>query len=308
MNLYPMFTQKRLLRDAAGRLRIRMPYASGDLVVAPRAALFRALRRAAFHLGDGVARLARAAGATGSTALSRPRGELRAGGRSARRIYLVADVRPRRLGLSPGPAAAGGISRPDGPVGHRSRLGSRSRRGSRTPLVDAYPRSIAEGGTAAVGPQRGVPRFADRLAARDTMDMRDVSQLLPCRLRRLDGVSTATANGSIRWSATGHDSTVERRLSRRSRRSASTPPARPSAGRSSTSAGRYDFSSPSRPSSRRRAGARRRSHLGSLPLRLSARRRPLERPTSRSGSRIIATPLPATSRTQAAGHAVSSPR
>ena len=32
LNLYPMFTQKRLLRDAAGRLRIRMPYASGDLV------------------------------------------------------------------------------------------------------------------------------------------------------------------------------------------------------------------------------------------------------------------------------------
>lgn len=32
LNLYPMFTQKRMLRDAAGRLRIRMPYASGDLV------------------------------------------------------------------------------------------------------------------------------------------------------------------------------------------------------------------------------------------------------------------------------------
>jgi beta-glucosidase len=32
MNMYPMFTQKRMLRDAAGRLRIRMPYAGGDLV------------------------------------------------------------------------------------------------------------------------------------------------------------------------------------------------------------------------------------------------------------------------------------
>lgn len=32
MNLYPMFTSKRLLRDANGRLRIRMPYAEGDLV------------------------------------------------------------------------------------------------------------------------------------------------------------------------------------------------------------------------------------------------------------------------------------
>jgi beta-glucosidase len=32
MNLYPMFTQKRMLRDAGGRARIRMPYASGDLV------------------------------------------------------------------------------------------------------------------------------------------------------------------------------------------------------------------------------------------------------------------------------------
>ena len=32
MNLYPMFTQKRVLRDAAGRLRVRMPYASADLV------------------------------------------------------------------------------------------------------------------------------------------------------------------------------------------------------------------------------------------------------------------------------------
>jgi beta-glucosidase len=32
LNMYPMFTQKRMLRDAAGRLRIRMPYARGDLV------------------------------------------------------------------------------------------------------------------------------------------------------------------------------------------------------------------------------------------------------------------------------------
>jgi beta-glucosidase len=32
MNMYPMFTQKRMLRDGAGRLRIRMPYAAGDLV------------------------------------------------------------------------------------------------------------------------------------------------------------------------------------------------------------------------------------------------------------------------------------
>jgi beta-glucosidase len=32
MNLYPMFTQKKLLRDAAGRFRIRMPYAGADLV------------------------------------------------------------------------------------------------------------------------------------------------------------------------------------------------------------------------------------------------------------------------------------
>ncbi|WP_363347236.1 family 1 glycosylhydrolase [Methylocystis echinoides] len=32
VNLYPIFTSKRLLRDAAGRLRIRMPHASGDLV------------------------------------------------------------------------------------------------------------------------------------------------------------------------------------------------------------------------------------------------------------------------------------
>lgn len=32
LNLYPMFTQKRMLRNAAGRQRIRMPYASGDLV------------------------------------------------------------------------------------------------------------------------------------------------------------------------------------------------------------------------------------------------------------------------------------
>jgi len=32
MNLYPMFTQKRLLRDAGGRFRIRMPYAGADLI------------------------------------------------------------------------------------------------------------------------------------------------------------------------------------------------------------------------------------------------------------------------------------
>lgn len=32
MNMYPMFTQKLLLRDSRGRQRIRMPYASGDLV------------------------------------------------------------------------------------------------------------------------------------------------------------------------------------------------------------------------------------------------------------------------------------
>jgi beta-glucosidase len=33
MNLYPMFTQKRLLRDEDGRFRIHMPYAEGDLVL-----------------------------------------------------------------------------------------------------------------------------------------------------------------------------------------------------------------------------------------------------------------------------------
>lgn len=33
LNLYPMFTQKKLLRDASGRLRIRMPYAGADLIV-----------------------------------------------------------------------------------------------------------------------------------------------------------------------------------------------------------------------------------------------------------------------------------
>jgi beta-glucosidase len=32
MNLYPMFTQKKLLRDAGGRFRIRMPYAGADLI------------------------------------------------------------------------------------------------------------------------------------------------------------------------------------------------------------------------------------------------------------------------------------
>ncbi|QRM30256.1 family 1 glycosylhydrolase [Microvirga sp. VF16] len=33
MNLYPMFTQKKLLRDAGGRFRIRMPYAGADLII-----------------------------------------------------------------------------------------------------------------------------------------------------------------------------------------------------------------------------------------------------------------------------------
>lgn len=33
LNLYPMFTRKTLSRDPRGRLRIRMPYAGGDLVV-----------------------------------------------------------------------------------------------------------------------------------------------------------------------------------------------------------------------------------------------------------------------------------
>lgn len=32
LNLYPMFTSKRLVRDTRGRLRIRMPYAGADLV------------------------------------------------------------------------------------------------------------------------------------------------------------------------------------------------------------------------------------------------------------------------------------
>ena len=32
LNLYPMFTQKKLLRDAGGRFRIRMPYAGADLI------------------------------------------------------------------------------------------------------------------------------------------------------------------------------------------------------------------------------------------------------------------------------------
>jgi beta-glucosidase len=33
MNLYPMFTSKRLLRDAHGRLRIRMPYGNAELIM-----------------------------------------------------------------------------------------------------------------------------------------------------------------------------------------------------------------------------------------------------------------------------------
>ncbi|ANY81073.1 glycoside hydrolase [Microvirga ossetica] len=32
MNLYPMFTQKKLVRDSGGRFRIRMPYAGADLI------------------------------------------------------------------------------------------------------------------------------------------------------------------------------------------------------------------------------------------------------------------------------------
>jgi len=32
MNMYPMYTQKRVLRDQAGRLRVRMPTGSPDLV------------------------------------------------------------------------------------------------------------------------------------------------------------------------------------------------------------------------------------------------------------------------------------
>jgi beta-glucosidase len=32
LNLYPMFTQKTVTRDAKGRMRVRMPYAGGDLV------------------------------------------------------------------------------------------------------------------------------------------------------------------------------------------------------------------------------------------------------------------------------------
>ena len=32
LNLYPMFTRKRLLRDKGGRFRIRMPYAGGELI------------------------------------------------------------------------------------------------------------------------------------------------------------------------------------------------------------------------------------------------------------------------------------
>src|SRR5215207_6969590 len=84
--------------------------------VAPRPALLRTLRRAAFPLRDGVRRLARPP-ARLARRLCRGHPRAAPGGRSGLRLHVVAALRPRRLGLPPGPAAASGLPPADGPLG-----------------------------------------------------------------------------------------------------------------------------------------------------------------------------------------------
>src|SRR5215211_1004348 len=177
--------------------------------VAARPALLRTLRRAALRLRDGIRRLARP-----PPGLARRlcRGHPRAapGGRSGLRLYVVAALRPRRLGLSPGPTAAGGLPPADGPVGRRPGARRRPGAGSNAPRRrlsrsrcrrERLGRSPRNGGTSLCRTR------LERLGG--TMD---------CAMFRsffLAGFEGSTGyNRHGRWfdqvAATGHDKTVER--------------------------------------------------------------------------------------------------
>ncbi|MEK8124133.1 family 1 glycosylhydrolase [Methylocystis sp. IM4] len=120
VNLYPIFTSKRLLRDASGRLQNPNAARLGRARRQGRAHVFRTLRRAADDFGDG--RQGRARAAAGLAApVGRRRETVARRRRSHGWLYVVADVRARDLGLPPGPTAAARSSSADGFVGSRSR-------------------------------------------------------------------------------------------------------------------------------------------------------------------------------------------
>ena len=204
MNLYPMFTQKKLLRDAGGRFRIRMPYAGADLITR--------LGRL-YHERYGVPLMISETASMGSlrrrldwldrsVAATR---ELREEGVPLVGLYLVADVRPRHLGLSPGPPARRGAS---GPMGCGTLCPDEADplRRVRTSAVDSYQHLV----------RGGVNRSASY--------RRVISG--PCRYRKTKGRSgmfrsffLAGFEGSTGYNrhghwfdqvvATGHDRTVD---------------------------------------------------------------------------------------------------
>ena len=302
MNLYPMFTQKRLLRDAAGRLRIRMPYASArprrrgsggsiierygvPLFISETASLGSVARRRAW-LDD-------------SVAASRA---LRAGGRPAVRLHVVADVRARRLGLSPGPAAACRLSRPDGPVGPRSGSRRRPRTGSHAPCR-RLPRSRRRRRKSLSAACRKRNRASPRPVRESGIGLRDVSQLLPCRLRGLDGLQPARpmVRSGRRDRARPHR---RRRITATSRRSASMPRARRSAGRSSTEAAATISPAvePFVAAPRGRTASRSSGTCSTTAIRRTSTS---GAPLSRSASPIIATRSPAISRREGEARSTS---
>ena len=157
LNLYPMFTNKRLRREARAPAHPSCPTPPVISSSPARAALLRALRRAAFHLAR---RRRSAQSKRRSDWLDRVgRGDAAAArrGRPARRLHVVADVRSGRLGLPPGPAGAVAHISPRWAVGPRSRFGNTSRQGPDVTSSAPY-RGYVAGGTAAVGPLAGRSR------------------------------------------------------------------------------------------------------------------------------------------------------
>ena len=200
------------------------------------------------------------------------------GGRSGLRLHLVADVRPRRLGLSPGPAAAARPTSCRWACGTSIRLPPPPWRGFERPSSTPIAISSPAGATASVASQQG------NLALPNTVSETRAQWIARCfAASSSPGFEGSTGyNRHGRWfdqvAATGHDRTVEqdyRDLAALGIHAARETVRWPLVDHG----GRYDFSSLD-PFVEARAPERRRGHLGSLPLRLSARRRPLERPVS----------------------------
>ena len=270
LNLYPMFTRKRLLRDAMAAFVSACPM-PGQTDHTARQALSRKLWRAADDLRNGIHGIGRETAKLART-VHRRRCRPPPGRCAARRLHVVADVRACGLGVSAGPATHQRPFRANGPVGPRCEIRS-----------DSYATCRCLSGSR----QRRIERCRSPEPAAG--DRREGTAMF--RSFFLAGFEGSTGyNRHGQWFdqvvATGHDKTVEqdyRDLAalgiRAARESVRWPlvDLRPWP---------YDFSS-RRPFVARGAAHRHRGDLGSVPLRLPAGHRPLERRSSRALRRLL---------------------